>query len=82
MISPLARKSQCKRLFTEVSPEGREGRCFAFNSLLTALNETRNSSGYSNWYPKNSRSLTTFSCLTNTVIRRRELPPFLLASFL
>jgi hypothetical protein len=36
-------------LFTKVSPEGREGRCVAFNSLLTALNEPRSSRGYSNW---------------------------------
>jgi hypothetical protein len=26
---------------------------------------------YSKEYPKNFRSLSTFSCLTNTVIRRR-----------
>jgi hypothetical protein len=37
---------------------------------------------YSKQYPKNSRSLTTFSCLTNTVMRRREPIPFLLANFL
>ena len=69
-------------MFTKVSPEGREGRCFAFNSLLAALNETRNSYGYSNWYPKNSRSLSTFSYLTNTVMLCREPIPFFLASFL
>ena len=69
-------QSRCKRLFTKVSPEGREGRCFAFNSLLTALKETRSSRGYSNWYPKNSRSLTTFSYLTNTAMRCREPLPF------
>src|SRR5919112_1638767 len=65
-----------------VSSEGREGRCFTFNSLLTPLKETRNCRDYSNWYPKNARSLPTFSCLTNTVIRRRELTPFLFASLL
>jgi hypothetical protein len=37
---------------------------------------------YSNWYPRNPRSLITFSYLTNTVIRRREPLPFFLASFL
>ncbi len=37
---------------------------------------------YSKQYPRNSKSLTTFSCLTNTVMRRREPLPFLLASFL
>jgi hypothetical protein len=62
-----------------VNPEGREVRCFAFNSLLMALNETESSRGYSSWYPKNSRSLSTFSCLTNTVMRRREALPFLSA---
>jgi hypothetical protein len=41
-----------------------------------ALNETESSRGYSSWYPKNSRSLSTFSCLTNTVMRRREALPF------
>jgi hypothetical protein len=30
---------------------------------------------YSRRYPKNSRSLTTFSCLTNTVMLCRELLP-------
>ena len=59
-----------------MNPEGREVRCFAFNSLLMALNETESSRGYSSWYPKNSRSLSTFSCLTNTVMRRREALPF------
>ena len=59
-----------------VSTEEREGRCFAFNSLLTAFKETRNSSGYSNWYPRNPSSLTTFSYLTNTVMRRRKPLPF------
>jgi hypothetical protein len=34
---------------------------------------------YSNWYPRNSSSLTTFSCLMNTVMRRREPLPFLFA---
>src|ERR687898_1387888 len=65
-----------------IGPEGREGRCIAFNSLLTALNESRNSHGYSNRYPKNPRSLITFSYLTNTVMLSREPLPFLLASFL
>ena len=37
---------------------------------------------YSRWYPKNFRSLTTFSYLTNTVMRRREPLPLLFASFL
>jgi hypothetical protein len=37
---------------------------------------------YSRRYPRNSRILTTFSCLTNTVIRRRKPPPVLLASLL
>jgi hypothetical protein len=37
---------------------------------------------YSKRYPRNSRSLTTFSCLTNTVMLRRGPLPFLLASFL
>jgi hypothetical protein len=37
---------------------------------------------YSRRYHKNSRSLTTFSYLTNTVMRRREPLPFFLASFL
>jgi hypothetical protein len=42
-ILPLACKVNVSVVFTVVSPEGREGRCFAFNSLLTALKETRNS---------------------------------------
>jgi hypothetical protein len=37
---------------------------------------------YSTRWPRNSSSLTTFSCLTNTVIRRRDPLPFLFASFL
>ena len=37
---------------------------------------------YSKQYPRNSRSLSTFSCLTNTVMRRREPLPFLFANFL
>src|SRR5215207_4905490 len=37
---------------------------------------------YSKQYPRNSRSLTTFSYLANTVIPRRELLPFHFASFL
>jgi hypothetical protein len=63
-----------------VSPEGRESRTFAFDGLLTALNEARNGRCYSKWYPKNSRSLTTFSCLTNTTMRRRRPLPFPFAS--
>jgi hypothetical protein len=43
---------------------------------------TEASGGYSKQYPRNSRSLTTFSCLTNTVMLCREPLPFLLASFL
>jgi hypothetical protein len=35
---------------------------------------------YSRRYPKNSRSLTTFSCLTNAVMRRREPLPSSLTS--
>jgi hypothetical protein len=35
---------------------------------------------YSNRYPKNPRSLTTFAYLTNTVMRRTELLPFPFAS--
>ena len=42
----------------------------------------RASLNYSRQYPKNPRSLSTFSCLTNTVMRRRKPLPFLLASFL
>ena len=82
MILPLACKGNVSVVFTVVSPEGREGCCFAFNSLLTALKGTRSSRGYSNWYPKYSRSLTTFSCLTKIVMRRREPLPSLPASFL
>src|SRR5215208_7689480 len=37
---------------------------------------------YSRQYPKNSRSLTTFSYLTKTVMRRREPLLFFLTSFL
>jgi hypothetical protein len=37
---------------------------------------------YSRRYPMNSRSLITVSYRTNTVMRRREPLPFLLASFL
>ncbi len=37
---------------------------------------------YSKQYPRYSRSLTTFSYFTNTVMQRREPLPFLLASFL
>jgi hypothetical protein len=37
---------------------------------------------YSRQYPRNSRSLTTFSCITNTVMLCREPIPFLLAKFL
>jgi len=47
-MQPILIATRCKHLFTVVSQEGREGRCFAFNSLLTALNETRDSRGYSN----------------------------------
>ena len=65
-----------------VSPEGREGRCFAFNSLLTALNETGSNRSYSNWYPKNSRRRITFSYRTNTVSRCRDPVLLILASFL
>ena len=39
-------------------------------------------SRYSRQYPKNRRSLITFSYLTNTVMGRRGPLPFLLASFL
>jgi hypothetical protein len=37
---------------------------------------------YSRRKPRNSSNLTTFSCLTNTVMRRREPLPFLFASLL
>jgi hypothetical protein len=35
---------------------------------------------YSKQYPKNSRSLITFSCLMNTVMRRRKPLPFSFAN--
>jgi hypothetical protein len=53
---------------------GRRGRIFQqyFKAFLR----------YCKLYPKNSSSLTTFTCLTNTVVRGRGPLPFLLASFL